>query len=52
MGARELFQSGLESFVQRFLGEIEVAEQTNQGSKYQARLGAVNRVNFLERMLG
>jgi hypothetical protein len=47
-----LLQSGLEGIVQRFFGEIEVAEQADQGGAHSTGLGAAGRLHRLARWLG
>ena len=41
-----------EGVVQRLLGEVEVAEQAEQGGEDAARVGAVDVVHQLERLVG
>src|SRR4030095_8618605 len=43
--ARPLLHRGPERLVQGLLGEIEVAEQADQGGENATRLGTVNRVH-------
>ena len=43
--ARPLLERGGEGVVQRLLGEVEVAEQADQGGEDAARVGAVDRVD-------
>jgi hypothetical protein len=44
--ARPLLERGAECIVQRFLGEVEVAEQAHQCREDATRLRAVNRLDF------
>ena len=48
--ARPLLERRGEGVVQRLLGEIEVAEQADQGREDAARLGAVDSVDHLARV--
>ena len=43
--ARPLLDRGRERVVHRLLGEIEIAEQADQGGEHAARLGAVDGVH-------
>ncbi len=45
--ARPLLQRGPEGLVQRFLGEVEVAEQADQRRQYRARLAAVDGIDLV-----
>jgi len=50
--ARPLLQRRRESFVQRFLGEIEVAEQAYQGGEDLPRVRAVDSIRRVARVPG
>jgi hypothetical protein len=42
-----MFERGAKGFMHRLLGEIEIAEEPNQGSENAARFGAVDRIHRL-----
>jgi hypothetical protein len=46
-----LFERGPEGIVQRLLGKVEVAEQSNQCGKNSARLGAVDRTHLFTNVM-
>src|SRR2546430_1784807 len=48
---RPLLDGRRERLLQRLLGEIEVAEETNQGGDHAARLGAVDRLDRVYEVL-
>jgi hypothetical protein len=50
--ARPAFQRGRERVVHRLLGEVEVAEQADQGGEDAARVGAVEGVYHLAQPVG
>jgi hypothetical protein len=49
--ARPLFERGPEGIVQRLLGKVEVAEQSNQCGKDSMRLGAVDRTHLFTNVM-
>ncbi len=50
--ARPLLERRSESVVQRLLGEVEVAEQTDQRGEHAARFGTIDGVGHLTHVLG
>ncbi|MNC87358.1 hypothetical protein D3C83_30790 [compost metagenome] len=50
--ARPVLEGGTERLMQRFLGEIEIAEEPDQGGEDAPRLGPVDRVHRVARVLG